>query len=107
MTLSARWQGEDGYAHFLSDVGRRPSAQHSLDRKKNERGYEPENVRWATRQEQMRNTRRNRRITIEGRTLTLVEWAETSGVPYKVVHNRLNKLGWAARRAIFGKWEPR
>lgn len=40
---------------FLADVGRRPSPAHSLDRIDGARGYEPGNVRWATRQTQARN----------------------------------------------------
>jgi hypothetical protein len=46
------------YEAFLSHVGRRPSPTHSLDRIDNNRGYEPGNVRWATREQQARNTRK-------------------------------------------------
>lgn len=42
---------------FLTDVGRRPSPQHSIDRINNDGDYEPDNVRWATRIEQARNCR--------------------------------------------------
>jgi hypothetical protein len=40
---------------FLSDVGRRPTPAHTLDRIDGDGGYEPGNVRWATRQVQARN----------------------------------------------------
>jgi hypothetical protein len=45
---------------FFEHVGRRPSPEHSLDRKNNEGHYEPGNVRWATKAEQSHNTRRSK-----------------------------------------------
>lgn len=41
---------------FLADMGQRPSRDHSIDRIDPEKGYEPSNCRWLTRQEQ--NARR-------------------------------------------------
>jgi hypothetical protein len=50
-----RWR--NNFAAFLEDMGRRPSADHSLDRKDNDKGYEPGNCRWATMIEQQHNRR--------------------------------------------------
>lgn len=49
-----RWSS---FENFYADMGPRPSPQHSIDRIDNEKGYEPGNVRWATRLEQNRNRR--------------------------------------------------
>lgn len=86
---------------FLRDVGARPTPKHSLERVDNDRGYEPGNVRWATRAEQNANTRQNVTITIGGETLIRTEWARRSGVPPKAIRDRMEKLGWDAKAAIF------
>ena len=45
----------------LDNLGRKPPETYSLDRIDNSRGYEPGNLRWATRTEQARNKRAYRR----------------------------------------------
>jgi hypothetical protein len=46
------------FEQFLAEVGLRPSPEHSLDRWPNNDGnYEPGNVRWATKEQQVSNRR--------------------------------------------------
>lgn len=60
--VCAEWR--DNFWTFVRDVGERPPgktpsgrALYSLDRIDNDGDYEPGNVRWATPQEQLKNTR--------------------------------------------------
>lgn len=55
ITVCARWR--ESFAHFLSDMGPRPTPQHSIDRINNEGNYEPSNCRWATNEVQAKNRR--------------------------------------------------
>lgn len=45
------------FEQFFAELGSRPSAMHSVDRKDTNGHYEPGNVRWATASEQAQNRR--------------------------------------------------
>jgi len=62
---------------FYRDLGPRPSTSHTIERNDCNGNYCKDNCRWATRKEQNRNTRANRRLTIFGETKCLAEWDET------------------------------
>lgn len=76
---------------FLADMGLRPSSQHSIDRIDVNGPYSPQNCRWATRQTQNSNTRRNRYITINGETHHISEWLRRLKVSKTVFYRRIKK----------------
>jgi len=63
ITVAAEWVSEGGFELFFAHIGLRPSLKHSIDRIKNDKGYEPGNVRWATSKEQA-NNRRNTKWSV-------------------------------------------
>lgn len=96
IAVCKRWEK---FENFLADMGRRPSKDHSIDRKDNNGNYEPGNCRWATMIEQARNRRDNHLLTYEGVTLTIKEWANRLNILDSVIHKRL-KLGWSVEKAV-------
>lgn len=96
ITVCAKWR--DSLQAFLTDMGPRPTPAHTLDRLNNDGNYEPGNCQWATRYEQARNRRSNVKLTLNGETLILKDWAKRFNVPAKLVRNRINRgcdLMWA------------
>lgn len=90
ITVCDKWRND--YDAFVKDMSPRPDG-HSLDRIDVNKGYSPENCRWATITQQLRNQRRNVRVTAHGRTLTLSEWAEETGVALSTLSKRHSKYG--------------
>lgn len=99
VTVDQRWLGKEGFANFLADMGRRPSASHSLDRVNSKFGYSPRNCKWSTRVEQNNNTSRNKFLLFDGRRQTVAQWAVELGLHYNTLTKRL-KSGWPVRKAL-------
>lgn len=80
ISVCDRWKD---FNNFYADMGDPPEGM-SLDRIDNDGNYCPENCRWATPKQQVRNQRTNRLITWRGETKTTADWGDDE---------RLKKLG--------------
>lgn len=100
ITVIPRWRD---FSEFVKDMGQPPGdGRFSLDRIDNNKGYSPENCRWATRVQQARNRSDTRMITFRGETKCLAEWVATEGgygVYQQLVNARL-ALGWSLSLAL-------
>ena len=100
VTVCEKWV--NSFESFYRDVGDPPSLKHTLDRIDNDRGYEPSNVRWATRKEQSNNISTNVWVEYDGKRMTWAQWADYLDVPYSLLMARVRK-----RRPIEEILKPR
>lgn len=83
------WALKNGYKKDLT-----------IDRKNNNGSYTPENCTWSDRKHQARNRRSSRLLTAFGKTQTIAEWSEQTGLSQPRIVSRLNKLNWDAEKAV-------
>lgn len=84
-----KWADDNGY-----------SAELTIDRIDVNGDYEPSNCRWVTHQEQMLNTRRNRILTHDGKSMCISEWAKETGIRRETITRRIDVLGWSVGDAL-------
>lgn len=68
------------FENFLADMGMKPSREYTVERVDNNKGYSPDNCKWATRTEQAQNTRSNHLVTFNNETLCIEEWQRRLGL---------------------------
>lgn len=86
-----RWHDVSNFYEDVSKLEHFNEPGYSLDRIDNNKGYEPDNMRWATRKEQNRNTRRNALVDYNGELIALSAAAELTGINYAILWDRYHK----------------
>lgn len=95
ITVDPRWQV---FENFLADMGEPPVGM-SLDRIDNDGPYSKDNCRWEVKEHQMRNRRNCRRLTYNGETKTMAQWARQLGIGHSALLARVDR-GWSIERAL-------
>jgi len=85
-----RWL--DSYEAFLADMGEASKGM-SIERIDTNGDYCPENCKWATVDEQMRNRRDNVWVTYKGERMVLADAERVAGLPPNCVRSRIRN-GW-------------
>lgn len=87
------------YRKFLEDMGRRPSAEHSIERLNVNGNYEKANCVWATRKEQGANTSKTVYVTLDGQYRKLIDVGAEYGLDPRLIRSRMDR-GWTIERAV-------
>lgn len=90
VTICERWLT---FENFLEDMGRRPSADHEIDRKNNDGNYEPGNCHWMLSKYQARNTRKNPIVEYLSVRMPISDWADFFGLPPKKLYQQISRVG--------------
>lgn len=98
ITMCDRWRYS--YENFLSDMGRAPSKEHSIERIHTDKNYEPGNCKWATILEQANNKDRTRKIEFRGEIKPISVWCRELNLNRKAIYHRIFFAKWDIERAL-------
>lgn len=89
-----RWHSKTpttSFLNFFEDMGRKPTAKHTLERLNNDADYSPSNCVWALESQQARNRSNTNVVEYDGRSQCLKDWAKELGVDRGSIYRRRAK----------------
>ena len=102
ISVCEEWQQYEVFRDWALSNGYDPNAKRgvtTIDRIDNEKGYSPDNCRFVTQKENSRNKRNTIYVTIDGKTMPMVEAAELYGKDPQLARARICR-GWEPERAL-------
>lgn len=101
ITIDDIWLGENGFLCFYKwSMANGYNDSLSIDRIDNNKGYSPENCRWATSTEQSENKRCNRFFEYKGNMFTLSQVSRSENVKYGLLYSRVALKNMSVEEAI-------
>ena len=98
ISVCDEWSTFEGFYKWAVGAGYRDDL--SIDRIDNDKGYCPDNCRWATNDIQANNKSNVIMLEYGGKKQSIAAWANELGMPYKKLHKRIYN-GWDVERALF------
>ena len=99
ITICKEWQDFAPFRDWAYSHGYYEGCNLQIDRINNDKGYGPENCRFVSCKINCNNRSSNRFITFNGKTQTVSQWAEETGLVASTIYARLNK-GWPPEKIL-------
>lgn len=97
ITVCDEWKDFNTFFKWAINNGYHPSL--SIDRIDGNKGYSPDNCRWATTIEQANNIRTNTHLALNGVTHTIPEWSRLLNIDLNVLYYR-HYNGWSDEKTL-------
>jgi hypothetical protein len=91
---------EDMYAPYAEHVRLYGEKETTIDRIDFNKGYSKENCRWATWSEQHNNRSTTNKLTFNGKTQSITQWATELGINRGSLSSRINRQKWSIEDAL-------
>jgi len=98
ISLCEDWKNFDSFRKWAEKNGYKEGL--SIERIDVNGNYEPKNCTWIPKSKQLLNQRRSHLVTAFGKTQTIKEWSDESGIKYDTIERRLNSYGWNPADAV-------
>lgn len=101
ITVCSQWSGKDGFFHFYKwAMENGYNNELSIDRIDNDKGYYPDNCRWANVDMQINNRRTSRKYEYNGILMSINDIAKMNNISYGNLYNRIVQKEMTVHEAL-------